>query len=172
MRSKKINIKELILLSFSAVIIFICKLFFATIPNIEPVTLLLIILTCILGKKAFYIAIVYVMLEIMIYGLGFWVWGYLFLWPFLVCLTALLRREIKNKNLYRAVLAAFFGLFFDLFYALIIGLLSGLWVGVTYYASGIVFSTVHMIGNYFLMMILGERLYQFIDKLYQNYIVD
>lgn len=170
--NNRLKIKELLLYSMFAVVIYVCKMVLTMLPNIEPVTLLLIILTCIIGKKAIYISIVYVMLEIMTFGFGFWAWGYLFLWPFLVCLTILHRGKMKTNNLYRAVISALFGLLFDSFYAFIICIISGFWTGITYYVSGIVFSAVHMLSNYFLMLCLGNRLYDFIDNLYRNYITD
>lgn len=110
-----------------------------------------------------YAVIVYVFLEICTYGLGFWVVGYIILWPGLVVVTFLLRTPLEKSNSKRAILAGIFG--FDLVYAVIIGMLTGLKSGVTYFISGLGFSTVHMISNYLVMQILGNKMYKIIKKI-------
>jgi energy-coupling factor transport system substrate-specific component len=170
--AKRLTVKEMLLFTMCAVIVFACKTALAALPNIELVTFLLIIFSSVIGIRTIYIVFVYVMLEIILYGMGFWVCGYLFLWPFLVCLTVLLKEKIKKSNLLRAVISAIFGFCFDLFYALIICLISGFWTGVTYFIGGIVFSTVHMISNYFIMLLLGEKLYLLFSKMYIKYKLD
>mgnify|MGYP000125666984 CR=1 FL=1 len=48
------------------------KLALAWLPNIEPVSLLVLVYTAVLGWKALAPVYVYVMMEILIWGLGFW----------------------------------------------------------------------------------------------------
>ena len=130
---------------------------------------MLILLTCIIGIRTIYIAFIYVMLEILFYGIGFWVCGYIFMWPLLVCLTVLFKKKMNESNLFRAVFSALFGFCFDLFYSIIICMISGFWTGIMYFLAGILFSTVHMISNYFIMLLLGEKLHIFLGKLYISY---
>lgn len=166
---RKITIKETVILTIFSVIIFICKISFAALPNIELVTFFLIIFTALLGLKIIYTSIIYVLLEIMYYGLGIWTVGYIFLWPFLVLLVCLFRRRMKESNFYRSLLSGMFGFGFDIFYAVMTGLLSGFGSGVIYFLSGIVFSTVHMVSNYFIMLLLGEQVYQLVKRCLSQY---
>ena len=164
--NKKLTVKELIILSMLAVIIFTLKLALSILPNIEVVTFLLILFSSIIGKKTYYIVTIYVLLEVFYFGFGFWTLGYLFLWPFLVICSIFLKRILQTSNIARAILAGVFGFCFDMFYAFIIMLFAGVWAGITYFLSGIVFSVVHMLGNYFIMLCLGEKIYAIVNRLY------
>ena len=159
---------EIVILSILAVIIFVCKLALASLPNIETSAFFIIIFTCVLGKKMFYTIAVYVLLEVLIFGIGFWTIGYLVLWPLLVFITLLLRGKMRKSNLFRSVVSGLFGFCFDMFYALIIMAMSGFWAGVIYFVSGSVFSVMHMVGNYFIMMLLGNKMLGLISNAYKK----
>lgn len=162
---RRIAVHEMIILAILADIIFVSKYALASIPNVELVTFFIILFTLLFGKHVMYAVIVYVFLEICTYGLGFWVVGYIILWPGLVVVTFLLRTPLEKSNSKRAILAGIFGFGFDLVYAVIIGMLTGLKSGVTYFISGLGFSTVHMISNYLVMQILGNKMYKIIKKI-------
>ena len=51
-------------------------------PNIHPVTLFILLSVLLYGKKAFYVAVAFALVEILLYGASTLV--YLYLWPLLV----------------------------------------------------------------------------------------
>ena len=51
---------------------FAAKWVMAALPNIEPVSLMVMLFGVVFGKKALYPVYLYVMLEILFYGLGTW----------------------------------------------------------------------------------------------------
>ena len=70
---------------------FAAKMCLAGLPNIEPVSLLVIVYTLVYGKKALYPIYIYVAMELMFWGLGLWNLMYLYVWLVLFFLTLLFR---------------------------------------------------------------------------------
>ena len=67
------KIKDDVLIALLAGILVISKEILAFLPNVEIVSFLLIIYTCCLNfKRAILIALVFSLLEILLYGLGMW----------------------------------------------------------------------------------------------------
>ena len=87
---------ELIVLALLGALMFAAKMCLAGLPNIEPVSLLVIVYTVVFGKKALYPIYVYVMLEILFWGLGLWNIMYLYVWLVLFLLV-LLMRSMKSS---------------------------------------------------------------------------
>ena len=86
------------------------KFVMSMLPNIEPVSLLVMVYAVVLGPKALYPIYVYVLLEILVYGLGDWNIMYLYTWP-LLWLAAWLLRAMEAP-LGWAMLSGCFGLLF------------------------------------------------------------
>ena len=59
---------------------FAAKYVMAVLPNIEPVTLFLMIFGAVFGWKSLFIVYVYVLAEILFYGIGTWNINYLYIW--------------------------------------------------------------------------------------------
>ena len=87
-------------------------------PNIEPVSLLIILYTLFLGPKVIYAIIVFIFIEGLIYGFGSWWICYLYVWPLLALITHFLGKSVKgNKHAvwYFSILSGVFGLFYGAF---------------------------------------------------------
>ena len=82
----------------------------AGLPNIEPVTLFVMVFGAVFGWKALYPVFVYVTLEILLYGIGTWNLMYLYIWPLLAVLAFLMRK--RQDAVDWAILAGAFGLCF------------------------------------------------------------
>ena len=91
MRSSKTlpNLREWILFGILGAMTFAMKVTMAALPNIEPVTLCLLVYGAVFGYKALYPAYVYVALEILCFGLGTWNICYLYVWLIPVVLVIL-----------------------------------------------------------------------------------
>lgn len=57
-------------------LMFALKMAMASLPNIEPVTLLVLVAGCCLGKKGFLAICVYIVCELLVWGAGVWNMGY------------------------------------------------------------------------------------------------
>lgn len=109
-KHRPMGARELVLLALLGALLLVTKLALAWLPNIEPVSLLVLVYTAVLGWKALAPVYVYVMMEILIWGLGFWNLCYTYVWLVLVVLAMLFRK--MESPLGWAVLSGAFGLSF------------------------------------------------------------
>ncbi|KAI3349395.1 hypothetical protein FDB55_07410 [Clostridium botulinum] len=165
----KISIRELILFGILGAILTIAKISLDFIPNVEAVSLLVIIYSLIYGKKSIFIIFIFVIMMGLIYGFGPWWIGYFILWPALNILTSLLSKFIKNRYLVLSLYSGMFGLLFGLFYAIPYAIFGGINAGIVYWTAGIPYDIVHGLANYFIMLFLGEKIYELLFNLNKNY---
>ncbi len=130
------------------------------IPNVHPVTLFIILGVMLYGRVFVFPVAGFVLIEIALYGMGWWTWSYLYIWP-LQLLTALPLRNSRSGLLW-ACFAGLHGLFFGALSSLSTLLVSGWRAAVAYWAAGIPFDLAHAAGNfllvYFLLMPLYDRI--------------
>ena len=69
---------ELTVLALLGALMFAAKMAMAALPNIEPVSLLVLVYTAVFGKKALKPICVYVLMEFLVWGLGLWNLNYLY----------------------------------------------------------------------------------------------
>lgn len=125
-------------------------------PNIEPVTLFIILYTLTFGPVVFYAIAIFILLEGLLYGFGLWWFFYLYIWPLLALLTLLFR---KQKSVwFWTVFSAMFGLTFGAMSSLITLILSGPAAAFAYFISGIPFDLLHGGGNFVLMLAMYKPL--------------
>jgi energy-coupling factor transport system substrate-specific component len=147
--------KDITLISILSLITFVGQIALAALPNIEVVSFLLIVYTLQLGfKRAAAVSIVFTVLQVIYWGFGIWTFGYFFIWPLLTVLTALYNNK-KRTALQWSIFSGLFGLSFGLLFALYSGPLFGVNIFV-YWLNGIWFDVAHMIGNFFVMLLLYE----------------
>lgn len=91
--------RELIIIVLLSSIITVSKMFLSFLPNVELVSMLLIVYTLVFRKKAIIIALLFILIEGLIYGIGLWWFSYVFVWPLLVILTLLFARINKENFL-------------------------------------------------------------------------
>ncbi|MBQ9988973.1 MAG: hypothetical protein IJP30_04475 [Clostridia bacterium] len=149
----------LVTLALTGTLLFVLQIVLQSLPNVEGVSLLIILSTLVFGLKTLYSVTLFVALEGLFYGFDLW-WfsGYCVLWPLLCLLTHWFRKPLMANNLTRAVFSAVFGLCFGLGYALLRLPLVGFYGAFSYWVAGIPFDLVHMAGNFVLMLLLGNRL--------------
>ena len=75
-----------------AAVLFALQVSMLHLPNIELVSLMVILYTLVLGKRVLNILITFTILEGVFHGFGIWWVSYLYIWPILAGLTALLRQ--------------------------------------------------------------------------------
>ena len=71
-KSARLSIREIVELSLFCALMVAGKECLRLIPNVHPVTLLLLLATAVYGAKALYPAFGFALLEIALYGAGLW----------------------------------------------------------------------------------------------------
>ena len=146
--------------------IFAMKLALAGLPNIEPVSLCILIFGVVFGYKALYPVFVYVILEVLCFGLGIWNVYYLYVWPLLV-LVAIFLREMKQPLAW-ALVSGVFGLLFGALCGIADAFIGGVAFAVTKWASGIPFDIAHCVGNFCIALVLFKPLRELLERLYRK----
>ena len=166
MKSSKLTIRELILFGILGSLTFAMKLVMAALPNIEPVTLCLLVYGAVFGCKALYPAYVYVILEILYFGLGTWNFCYLYIWAIPVVAGFTLRT--MRRSLGWALVSGVFGLLFGALCGIVDAFIGGAAYAVAKWASGIPFDIAHCLGNFGIALVLFKPLRELLDRLYQK----
>ena len=104
------NVIHIVTLGFLSAILLVGQLGMAFLPNIEPVTTLIILYTLIYKKQVFPVIYTFVLLEGLVFGFGIWWVSYLYIWSILA-LIVLSLRKITSVILW-AVVSGAFGLLF------------------------------------------------------------
>ncbi len=149
-----------------AAILLIGQVGMAFLPNIEPVSTLIILYTLTHKKYIFYIIYVFVLLEGILYGFGIWWMSYLYIWSILA-LIVLALQKLDNAVLW-AVVSGAFGLLFGALCAIPYLISGGIGAAFAYWSAGIPYDILHCGGNFALTLILYKPLTRLIRKLHQN----
>ena len=158
-----LRVKDLAVLSLLGAVMFAAKMAMAWLPNIEPVSLLVMVYAAVLGRRALYPIYVYVGLECCVWGIHLWSVSYLYVW--LVLYLAARRLRAMDAALGWAVLSGAFGLCFGLLCAPVY-LLGGGWAfALSWWASGMAWDAVHCAGNFVLALTLFPTLRALLERL-------
>ncbi len=115
------------------------------IPNVELVSLLVIVYALLLGSYAFAPIYAFVMVEGLIYGFGLWWVNYAYLWAILAGIVLLLRKQ--KSPYFWAVISGLVGLFFGALCSIPYLFMGGISSALAYWMTGIPFDIAHCIGN-------------------------
>lgn len=100
---RRLSTRELVLFSLLGAMTFAAKMAMAQFPNIEPVSLMVMLLAVCFGWRGLYAVYLYVFLEFAFWGLGLWNVNYLYVWLVLFAGARLLRRAESPPGLGGAV---------------------------------------------------------------------
>ncbi len=133
-------------------------------PNIELVSLFIIVYTLVLEKKVFYVIYVFVLVEGTVFGFGLWWFSYLYVWSILAIVVLLFRKN--EQPFFWAIVSGVFGLLFDVFFAIPYLFIGGIGAAVSYWVNGILFDLLHCGGNVIAAILLFKPLYKIMKRLY------
>lgn len=133
-------------------------------PNIEPVSLMVMLFAVTFGRKSVYPIYVYVALEILVYGIKEWNLNYLYVWVILA-LAAWLLRDMRHPFGW-AVLSGVFGLLFGGLCTPVYFVIGGPGYALSWWLSGIPYDIAHCAGNFVIALVLFVPLRGLLDKLY------
>ena len=138
----------------------------APLPNIEPVSLLVMIFAVVFGWKSLYPIYVFVVMEILFYGISTWNVYYLYVWTVLA-LAAILMRKTESPLAW-ALLSGMFGLFFGALCGIVDIFIGGFAYAAAKWVSGIPFDLLHCGGNFGIALIMFRPLRNLLEKLYSR----
>lgn len=152
----RLKAREICALALIGALIFAAKLALAALPNISLNALLIILTAVFFGWKVMYAVFVYVLLEGLMFGFGLWWFSYIYAWPLLGALAALMRRV--DSAFVWAMLAGAFGLCFGALCAIPYLFMGGWTMALSYWVSGIPFDLAHCAGNLVSVLLLYRPL--------------
>ncbi len=175
---RKFAIKDIVLTALAAALLSAGKQALASIPNIEVVTLFIMLYAaCFKPQIAFLATQIYIFIEIFIWGINTWVFAYLIHWNLLALFTFFLARVFKVKNRfvylgYTIVMTALFGVLTSAIDALVGWGKTGLSFFTLFsaiYVRGIYFYIVHVVGNAAINLTLFAPMRDLLTKLMIKY---
>ena len=155
---------EVVLFGMLGAMTFALQVVMAPLPNIEPVSLLVMLFAVVFGLKSLYAVYVFVMMEVLFHGIGLWNINYLYIWGVLAVAALFLRR--MQSPLGWAMLSGAFGLCFGALCGIVDVFIGGLSYAVTKWISGIPFDLLHCGGNFVIALILWKPLRELLERLY------
>ncbi len=162
----KPTLKEVALFGVLGALTFGLKMVMSWLPNIEPVSLLVMLYVVTFGRKSLYPIYLYVALEILFFGIQLWNINYLYVWLLLAVAAWLLRR--MKSPLSWAMLCGIFGLLFGLLCAPVYLFTGGIGFAVSWWISGIPYDLLHCAGNFIMALVLFAPLRKLLTKLYSR----
>lgn len=164
----KLAVREILLFGFFSAILVIVQVAKALIapflPNIELVSLFIIVYTLVLEKKVFYIIYVFVLVEGTVFGFDIWWFSYLYIWSILAVAVLVFRRI--EKPFFWAIVSGVYGLLFGALTAIPTLFIGGVGLAVSYWVNGIIFDLLHCCGNVIAALLLFKPLYKIMRRLY------
>ena len=162
----KLSVKDLVLIALLSALLLVSQVGLAFLPNVEVVSLLIILYTLFFKKKTLYIIYIFALMEGLIYGFGIWWFMYLYVWTILWGITLLFREE-RNPVIW-AFISGFFGLCFGMLCSVPYFITGGVKMGLAWIASGLMADIIHGIGNFFVALILFKPLYAAFEKVHRT----
>lgn len=164
MKSKtKITVRDIAITGMMIATIEVAKNALAFIPNVELVSLLVILFTLYFGKKILFVVPAFILLEGCIYGFGLWWIMYLYVWPLLALITYIMRKQ--NSVWVWAIISGSFGLAFGALCSIPYIVLSGPKAAFAWWVSGIPFDILHCVSNFVLCLVLFKPLSKVMRKM-------
>lgn len=157
------RVRSLAVLSLLGAMLIVVQVALAIVPNVELVSLLIIIYTSILGARSLYPVYLFVLAEGLIYGFGLWFINYLYVWAILFGVAYVCRKH--ESVLMIALISGGFGLLFGALCAIPYLFMGGPASALAYWVSGIPFDILHSIGNAAVALLLYKPLHSVLSRL-------
>lgn len=151
-----IRVLRLVLSGLMGALLVVSKQAMSGLPNIEPVTLLVILFALELPRETPGAVTVFILLQGVLYGFGLWWAMYLYVWYLLALLAWLLRR--MDNALGWAVFSGIYGLCFGGLCAAVYLVANTPAFALSWWLSGLSYDAMHGVGNFVIMLLLYRPL--------------
>ena len=165
MRNTEFTARDITTSAMCTAVLFGAKEAMAALPNIEPVTLLILLYALTFGRRTLLIVAAFVALELFIYPAGTWWLMYLYVWPLWYFAVRLLSR-FRPTALMWACAAGMFGLAFGALCLPGHVILMGPAGAFGWWVAGIPMDLLHGAGNFALTLMLFAPLRRLLIRLY------
>ena len=159
---KKLRTREIVLTALLAALLVASKQALSFLPNIELVSLLIVLYTLHFPRLTPYIIYIFVGVQCCIYGLNLWVYMYLYVWIILYFVVRALRKY--SSHMLWVVVSALYGLLFGLLCSPVYLFVGGWGMAVSWFVSGIPFDVIHAVGNAVAALVLFVPLDRLFSK--------
>ena len=160
---KKIRTRDIALVGVMIATLEVVKQALAFIPNVEMVTLLIVLYALVFGRRIYYAIPAFVLIEGCLYGFGIWWVMYIYIWPLLAFLTRVFKKQ--ESPWFWAVFTGGFGLLFGALCSIPYFFIDGWYGALTWWVAGIPYDILHGISNAVLCLVLFRPLYTVLKKL-------
>ncbi len=164
MSHQKMSTHKLTRIALLSAVLYVSKAVLEFLPNVELVSLLVLVYALVFGREVFLIILVFNLFELIQWGFGIWWVSYLYTWPVLGLIVLALRRFVKEDFVVWGVVAGLFGLAFGAMFA-------AAWLpvdrayAISYWVSGMPWDVAHCISNFVFVVFLGKPLYRVLLQL-------
>ena len=162
----RLDVRELVLFGMLGSMTFAGKYIMSFLPNIEPVSLMVMLFAVVFGWKCLYPIYVYVAMEILFYGISLWNINYMYIW--LILAVAAMALKKMEFSLGWAMLSGIYGLLFGALCGIVDVFIGGFGYAVTKWVSGIPFDISHCLGNFFMALVLFKPLRKLLESRYRR----
>lgn len=167
------RVHHIALLGMLTTLCYVSRLVFQFLPNVQPVTVILLLITILLGvKDGFIVSILSVLISNINLGLGVWTFAQIASFSTIILLTGAINRYVSFEQLPLLIMVAYAGLTGYL-YGFIISAVQAPFFGIqnfwAYYLSGVPFDTLHAVGNSGFYAVLAPILIPLIKRLMKNF---
>ena len=173
---RKPKAREIIPIAVMCAVASVGRIVFNFIPQVQPVTVIVIIMGACFGKQAgFMTGALSALVSNMILGQGFWTPFQMLAWGVVGLIGGVLADVKLSKNMVVMCIYAFVS-------ALIYGLITDFWtiafmagenltwgIVLSVYSAGLVFNIIHGIGNVVFMIVLYKILMEKFDRIGEKY---
>ena len=163
---KVLSLRQIALFGVLGALTFGAKVAMAGLPNIELSSLLVMLFAVVFGWKAIYPVYLYVTMEILLYGIGFWNVNYLYVWGILMAAAVGMRR-LKHP-IWWALLSGLFGLSFGLLCCPPYAVMGGFSYAIRWWIAGLPFDYIHGAANFVAALVLFVPMRRLLEKLYSK----
>lgn len=163
---KALSVRDVVLFGVLGALTFGAKYVMSPLPNIEPVSLCVMLYAVVFGRKWIYPVYLYVAMEILFYGISLWNINYLYIWAVL----AIGARALKNMDsaIGWAMLSGGFGLLFGALCGIVDVFIGGFSYAAAKWVSGIPFDIMHCVGNFAIALVMFKPLRGLLERLYKK----
>lgn len=160
---ERIGTKDIALIGVMIATIEAAKMALSFLPNVELVTLLIVLYALCFGWRSFYAVVVFVIIEGCLYGFGLWWVSYLYIWPLLAGLT-LLFKKVESVWFF-SIFTGAFGLCFGALCAIPQFFIGGANAAFVWWVAGIPYDLIHCVSNAVLTLVLFHPLRHVLRRL-------
>ena len=156
--------RRISLIALLSAILVTAQIALSFLPNIELVSLLIILYTSYFKRESLTIIGCFILIEAAAFGFGIWLINYTYIWYILWASTAILNKFRLLNHFSATCLNAVFGLLYGAFCAIPYIFMGGLDMALSYWISGIPFDLLHFAGNLVTAAVLYRPLRKCLDK--------